>query len=197
MIISGGATTTTSTTTLKTLMGRVNDHFERLRPQVVRPAQGAIPFPYCVPSGFYQQLWDWDGFFIALHFLRRQPAQPEYMRDWVLNFVTLSDAVREVSEGGGVDRYLRHAAALKPKWVPFKHYPEPILLAMEMALFEGEERRALEGELDRLIEAWREAEEIAAISDSLILPKGWEAFKAEVKASGKETPSTLGDDVDS
>ena len=58
---------------------------------MVRPARGAIPYDYCVPGGFYEQLWDWDGFFIALHFLCRQPAQPGYMRDWVLNFVTMSD----------------------------------------------------------------------------------------------------------
>ncbi|MBT8396804.1 MAG: hypothetical protein HKO65_05750 [Gemmatimonadetes bacterium] len=112
-------------------------------------------------------------------------------------FVTISDAVNEISEGGGVERYLIHAAGLKPKWVAFRHYPEPILLAMEMALFESEERRALEGELERLVEAWREAEEIAAISDNLILPKGWEAFKAEVRASGGQTPSTLSDQVHS
>jgi len=109
-------------------------------------------------------------------------------------FVTISDAVKEISDGGGVERYLTHAAGLKPKWVAFRHYPEPILLAMEMALFEGEERRALEGELDRLVEAWREAEEIAAISDNLIIPKGWEALKADVKAAGEEPPSTLSDE---
>lgn len=41
-----------------------------------------------------------------------------------------------------------------------------------MALQEEDERRALEGELWRLERAWREAEEIAAISDNLLLPKG-------------------------
>ena len=44
-------------------------------------------------------------------------------------------------------------------------------LALEMALHETEERRALEGELAVLEERWREAEEIAAISDSLLLPE--------------------------
>ena len=41
-----------------------------------------------------------------------------------------------------------------------------------MALHEEQERRALEGELWRLEQAWREAEEIAAISDNLLLPRG-------------------------
>ena len=49
--------------------------------------------------------------------------------------------------------------------------PKPTRLALEMALHEEDERRALEGELWRLERAWREAEEIAAISDDLLLPK--------------------------
>jgi hypothetical protein len=47
-------------------------------------------------------------------------------------------------------------------------------LALEMALHEEDERRALEGELAPLVEAWREAEEVAAIADSLLLPAGVE-----------------------
>lgn len=103
-------------------------------------------------------------------------------------FVTVSDAVSEIASKGGVEGYLDHAAALKPKWVAFRHYPKPILLAMEMALFESEERRALEGELERLTAAWREAEEIAAISDNLILPSGWDAFRAQAKAVKEVVP---------
>jgi len=43
----------------------------------------------------------------------------------------------------------------------------PFALALEMALTEESERRALEGELAALKAAWREAEEIAAIADAL------------------------------
>jgi hypothetical protein len=42
------------------------------------------------------------------------------------------------------------------------------LLALEMALHEESERRALQGELAGLEAAWREAEEIAQIADSLL-----------------------------
>ena len=56
--------------------------------------------------------------------------------------------------------------------------PKPTRLALEMALHEEQERRALEGELWRLERAWEEAEEIAAISDSLLLPKGAEDYVA-------------------
>ncbi len=54
--------------------------------------------------------------------------------------------------------------------------PKPTRLALEMALHEEDERRALEGELWRLEKAWREAEEIAGIADDLLLPEGTEAF---------------------
>ena len=43
-------------------------------------------------------------------------------------------------------------------------------LALEMALHEDAERAALEGELGELERAWQEAEEIAGISDNLLLP---------------------------
>ncbi|HEX2078026.1 MAG TPA: hypothetical protein VHG08_09960 [Longimicrobium sp.] len=46
--------------------------------------------------------------------------------------------------------------------------PHPVLsLALEMALHEETERRALEGELAMLQAMWRQAEEIAAIADAL------------------------------
>ena len=54
--------------------------------------------------------------------------------------------------------------------------PEPTKLALEMALHEEQERRALEGELWRLERAWEEAEEIAAIADDLLLPAGTDDF---------------------
>ncbi|MEX2283099.1 MAG: hypothetical protein WEE89_11500 [Gemmatimonadota bacterium] len=48
--------------------------------------------------------------------------------------------------------------------------PVEIRLALEMATHEAQERRALEGELAELETMWREAEEIASISDNLLLP---------------------------
>ena len=54
--------------------------------------------------------------------------------------------------------------------------PKPTRLALEMALHEEDERRALEGELWQLEQAWREAEEIAGIADNLLLPEGTDEF---------------------
>jgi hypothetical protein len=45
-------------------------------------------------------------------------------------------------------------------------------LAIEMALQEDTERRAMEGELAELEAAWRQAEEIAAIADDLLVEPG-------------------------
>ncbi|HSG81322.1 MAG TPA: hypothetical protein VLC48_03655, partial [Gemmatimonadota bacterium] len=49
-------------------------------------------------------------------------------------------------------------------------------LALEMAAHEENERRAFEGELEALEAAWREAEEIAAIADKLLLPRNVEEW---------------------
>ena len=43
-------------------------------------------------------------------------------------------------------------------------------LALEMALHEDSERRAMTGELMQLERAWRDAEEVAAIADDLLVP---------------------------
>ena len=66
--------------------------------------------------------------------------------------------------------------------------PKPTRLALEMALHEEQERRALEGELWLLERAWREAEEIAAISDNLLVRKSAEAF---IREHGDERESGL------
>jgi hypothetical protein len=49
--------------------------------------------------------------------------------------------------------------------------PAEVRLALEMISHEEAERRALEGELYLLEDAWKEAEEIAAISDDMFLPE--------------------------
>jgi hypothetical protein len=48
--------------------------------------------------------------------------------------------------------------------------PVEMRLALEMSLQEDGERRAFDGELAALEAAWREAEQIAAIADTLLLP---------------------------
>lgn len=59
--------------------------------------------------------------------------------------------------------------------------PTHTRLALEMASHEETERRALEGELYLLEEAWRDAEEIAAIADDMFLPASVDEELARLK----------------
>lgn len=63
-------------------------HLDRLRPSVIKPANGHIKYPYCIPGGFYDQQWDWDGFFIASHLAARKPPQAQYLKFWTLNILS-------------------------------------------------------------------------------------------------------------
>jgi hypothetical protein len=85
-------------------------------------------------------------------------------------------AVDEIEHHGHPDEFLADVVAgdrfRDKKGVPgyVNKMPTPTKLALEMALHEEQERRALAGELWRLQRAWEEAEEIAAISDDLLVP---------------------------
>jgi len=112
---------------------------------------------------------------------------------------TIQDAVRRIEEANHPEAFLRatierHGSSLvvpaigplgrvvkDPKKVAAKEIPgsiarldNPTRLAVEMAIHEEQERRALEGELFLLEQAWKDAEEIAGISDTLLLPEGTE-----------------------
>lgn len=63
--------------------------------------------------------------------------------------------------------------------------PKPQRLALEMALHEEAERRAMEGELELLEQAWRDAEEIAAISDNLLVPESVDSEIRRLKGDGQ------------
>ena len=98
------------------------------------------------------------------------------------NARTVEAAVSEISEQGHAQAFLERVAIQSEGYlrrgVPgsLVRMPGPVRLALEMALHEEDERRALDGELWRLEQAWREAEEIAAIADRLLLPKGAARF---------------------
>jgi hypothetical protein len=100
-------------------------------------------------------------------------------------------AVKEIEERGSAEQYLQQLALLSPGYTQPRTakarsrrtwfsdpasgglfgLPAAHRLALEMALHEEAERRALQGELEELERAWRDAEEIAAISDDLLLPE--------------------------
>lgn len=97
----------------------------------------------------------------------------------------VQDAVRLLDEHGSPEAVLHKAATQRPRRAGWRgrdrpgqvaRLDAPTRLAVEMALHEEQERKALEGELWRLERAWEEAEEIAGISDSLLLPEGTDDF---------------------
>jgi hypothetical protein len=90
---------------------------------------------------------------------------------------SVESAVRLVEEAGDAAALVRKAASREGRsgWAPAANkllkVPLEMRLALEMATHEAEERRALEGELAVLEARWKEAEEIAGISDNMFLPK--------------------------
>jgi hypothetical protein len=110
----------------------------------------------------------------------------------------VASAVSEIESTGGTERYLERLAdwggvitrastqrqnrRWSDRWGSRDFsksglfaLPGPHRLALEMALHEEAERRAIQGELADLERAWREAEEIAGIADSLLVPEGVDA----------------------
>ncbi|MGA9837708.1 MAG: hypothetical protein WBQ26_10370 [Gemmatimonadaceae bacterium] len=83
--------------------------------------------------------------------------------------------------GTQAPRAIAGSEALAAKGRRIKEIPKPMRLALEMTLHEDTERRALEGELAMLEAAWKEADEIARISDNLLLPDEVEGWLARLK----------------
>jgi hypothetical protein len=112
----------------------------------------------------------------------------------------VSRAVREIEEAGSSTAYLAHIASeraerrrFRTNWMGEARAVAPDLLAslshgqrlaVEMAVHEEQERRALEGELAELERAWQSAEEIASIADNLLIPSSVETLLARLRSSG-------------
>lgn len=92
----------------------------------------------------------------------------------------LDDAARHITALGDPQRYIRHTSELRE----IRRYSRSIFwnddvgvlgltqterIALEIAVHEDAERQMIQTELVGLEAAWRDAEEIAAISDSLLI----------------------------
>ncbi len=81
------------------------------------------------------------------------------------------DAVRLHEQWGGrITESIAELLAYQGKSVVLSEEPH-LSLALEMSVYEDQERRWLEGELYLLEAMWQEAEEVAAIADDLTLPE--------------------------
>lgn len=92
----------------------------------------------------------------------------------------ITDATRRITEAGDAERYIRTSSRLRHvrrrKNAIFWDDDVGVLgltgterLALEIAMNEDAERQAMQGELQALEEAWRDAEEIAAIADAMFV----------------------------
>lgn len=93
---------------------------------------------------------------------------------------------------------LREAAGEGYGYSPMVGLPKEFRLPLEMAAHEESERRALEGELAELEEAWREAEEIAAIADRLLVPEAVERWMRRARRAldrGVEPPRFVDEEL--
>ncbi|OGH19247.1 MAG: hypothetical protein A3F31_02810 [Candidatus Levybacteria bacterium RIFCSPHIGHO2_12_FULL_38_12] len=54
---------------------------------VKRKAQGELPYDYLVPSGYYEEQWDWDAFFIGMALASDIPSEGIFLRNVALNLL--------------------------------------------------------------------------------------------------------------
>ncbi|HET7631200.1 MAG TPA: hypothetical protein VFK16_02665 [Gemmatimonadaceae bacterium] len=96
---------------------------------------------------------------------------------------SVRDAVACIERAGDAPTFLRHTSRsvewragrivsvlARMRRLGALHLGASECLALEMSLHEESERRALEGELDLLRDAWKEAEQVAAIADGMFDP---------------------------
>ena len=114
----------------------------------------------------------------------------------------IRDGVSLIEEAGGPERFAAWAAAKRREWAAkqtqgdtgdFNYMPAAARLAFEMAIFEDAERAAMQGELATLERAWAEAEGVAAIADSLLVPPVVERRFDELRAQSSSEIQGDGD----
>jgi len=114
---AAGQAQSAKTDSLRTLLTDVSSAYAKLEPQTLRPAEGIFKHDYLIPGGYYEQMWDWDGFFIGAHLAHQSREQAKYLQGWLLNF---SDAIAAINHDGWVPGVLLAKGLPEPK-------PHPVL----------------------------------------------------------------------
>jgi hypothetical protein len=156
---------------------------------VLRTAEGGGAIELLVPDARLEKPWQgWNGTIRsaaeitvladaeARAFLRRGMV---HVNGKGASRASLGEAVSLLEQAGGAGEFLARVGGegrrlARRETIRHRDVGNPLLpsdaLALEMALHEESERRAMEGELALLEAAWREAEEIAGIADGLAGP---------------------------
>jgi alpha,alpha-trehalase len=77
--------------TLDQLSAAAQERIGPLKSRVIRRANGVLPYDYIVPNGVYEELWDWDAFFVGLHLISADKADGIYLKNWCLNFLHFTE----------------------------------------------------------------------------------------------------------
>ena len=104
----------------------------------------------------------------------------------------VKQAVRELETTPDIDALAARVAGHQDFWKmkdpgTLQLFKPELRLALEMGSHEDAERRWLAGELLELEQAWRAAEELAAIADKLGIPKEVEARLERLRAGGRSS----------
>ena len=91
----------------------------------------------------------------------------------------VQDAVKLIEEAPDPRRLFARLA--QSEVGPLGTFAPEVRLALEMAAHEQNERLALEGELAALETAWRDAEQIASISDNMFLPPSVQDWMTRIR----------------
>ena len=78
---------------------------------VKRRARGFIKYDYLVPGGPYEELWDWDAFFIGMSLAAEIPSEGLYLKNCALNYlsqVSASGFTPGLLTPAGIDKRLKH-----------------------------------------------------------------------------------------
>ena len=106
----------TTPSDLDKLSAEARERIGALRSRVIRRANGALPYDYIVPSGVYEEQWDWDAFFVGLHLISVDRADGIYLKNWCLNFLAHTEPDGQTPGGirpwAGRDARLYHIKPL-------------------------------------------------------------------------------------
>jgi len=106
----------TTPSNLNKLSAEAWERIGGLKSRVIRRANGALPFDYIVPSGVYEEQWDWDAFFVGLHLISASRADGIYLKNWCLNFLSFTEPDGQTPGGirpwAGRDARLYHIKPL-------------------------------------------------------------------------------------
>jgi alpha,alpha-trehalase len=73
-------------------MSKIKQELAIYKTKIKRRATGFIKHDYLVPSGFYEEQWDWDAFFMGVALASEIPSEAIYLKNWALNYIEASDA---------------------------------------------------------------------------------------------------------